>query len=394
MANVARDQRLENLENLLQAQQAQIAVMLGTDQAQQGELVNLRADNVALQARVQAAEAQLLLPVAPVAPLLPVVVPVAPVPQGKSLVSKHIAADGHMMLDPNQQVAAISIDFIAMLKRYFISAQLQCPTLMLNQFVNCVLLWLDPVSSLKLDQVMLLYTPAEEANAVEILSTDWRDGGTYLLYGQDLTLLLPRFLRYLVKKLCTASLQSYVGTLFARYLTAQDLQNVTPSAIILKLENLRFMSDGERAEYKLPRAGNFLAFITIMSLASARHIQALSLTIIVIKTMYVNVEQTVGGAVNINAELDHVTLMNRIGALVDVQFGVQPMSGIHSINSVTVDTAAMLPSGSCVPNNHQINSMQSFSIPATVDTFNIVTEREAVEFEQALSKEDLSELAA
>ena len=329
--------------------------------------------------------------------------PVARVPELKAIVTKYIAEDASIVLDPEQQTLPLTLDVRPRLELYLMKAKLQSATLTLNQFVDCVLIWLDPESAMKLRDSILLYDPLEETNINPDLDSDWRERDLYLIpLVANVDLMFPRFLRFLVKKLFSSKLQNVVKNLFLKYQSSVGLQTLSPSAMIKKLEEFRGMSRGEREDLLIPRSAVYLAFKDMMSRASSRHAQTLSLVISTIEAHYTDVE-TVAGIVNVRAEQDHKIKLVRIAKACDVQYGVQPAltAGIHNthvgVNQVRgfEDQAseASERSAGFQLSNLSNGGLLTFSIEEPVVRNIVLTEQEQASFEEELSKEDLRVLA-
>jgi hypothetical protein len=199
----------------------------------------------------------------------------------------------------------------------------------LERFVDLVLVLLDPDSSKKLDEHMQNYDAADERNSIEDKNTDFRRDGDWMVatHTQEL---FERFLRYIVKYLYTKEIQEIVRANYWTFITNVDLLSMLPSSILKEMESYRRCSMGQRAELVLPRATIFVDFKNVMRRASPRHAQTLALTYAVIQAHYTDIELLANGAPNVNAELDHVSKLMRIGKTCDEQWGLAQGAMAHS----------------------------------------------------------------
>ena len=176
----------------------------------------------------------------------------------------HVGESASLVLDADQTNKALTLDVNNLCGCYLRKARLSAGQgLTLDNMAQCILVILDPVSSRKLEAKINVYNPADELNIDPALSTAWQDAGGHLI-ATELNNLYPRFVRYIIKYLFNEKLQNTVRQMYALYVSKTDLTQVSPSAIIHKLEEFRKCSFGKRAELVIPRSQVFIDFNVIM----------------------------------------------------------------------------------------------------------------------------------
>jgi hypothetical protein len=252
------------------------------------------------------------------------------------IISDHVAPNNSVILDVDQTALPLTIEIVPIFNECSRKMKLSAGTGMITvgMFSEVVLIILDRETSQRLEVFFSLYDETIEANAVESLSTDFRQGIGYK-DPANYELLYPRFVRYCIKYLFTEALQQIVRTNFETLRTTANVMSVTPSAIIRRLESLRQCSRGQREDLFISRSQVFLAYKDILGRAGPRHKQVLSLTIFELQKSYKNIE-TVNQIVNADAERDHVTTMLTIGAMCDTQWTVTG-APTHGTNNIEVE---------------------------------------------------------
>jgi hypothetical protein len=251
---------------------------------------------------------------------VPVGVPVGGQQHTTKIIADHVAGEGSLNLNANQTEKPLTVDVVNFLGKCKRKAKLSVGgKLYLDQFVNLLLIILDPVSSTALENHMKVYVAADETNITEELNTDYQDGNNHMVIA-EFDRLFPRFQRYVIKYLFVESLQNTVRALYSHVVLKQDVTMMAPSAIATKLEELRQCSMGQNQTLRIPRQTVFTDLLAILRRSSPRHTQALALVYSVIKAIYTDVETTITGAVNAHAERDHSAKLGRVGKALDEQW--------------------------------------------------------------------------